>query len=173
WIDSPRLTIQVSRKQLRISELALRGQLNNTIARVEVAYYDLLFARETVKVQEEALRLARQLLAANRERIKQGGMAAQDEKQAESQASAQRALLLAAQRAVGAQENVLKSLLSDQLQEWQDTGIEPTGELDAKPQAVQRQESWERGLAMRPDLLQAREDLERLGYIVKFNRNQL
>jgi len=173
WIDAPRLHIQVSRKQLKISELGLRGQLMNVITRVELAYYDLLLTREAVKVQEEALRLAEELLAANRARIQQGVMAAQDEKQAESQASAQRSLLLAAQRAVGSQENVLKALLSDRLQDWQDVGIQPTTELQAAPAAVQRSESWERGLSMRPDLLQARADLERLGYIVKFNKNQL
>ena len=46
WVDAPRLNIQVSRKQLKISELALRGQLMNVVARVELAYYDLLLVRE-------------------------------------------------------------------------------------------------------------------------------
>ena len=173
WIDAPRLGIQVSKKLLKISELALLGQMMNTITRVELAYYDLLLAREVVKVQEQALGLAQQLVTANRARIQQGVMAALDEKQAESQASAQRALLLAAQRAVGAQENVLKGLLSDKLEEWQDVSIEPTGDLAATPHAAQRSESWARGLALRPDLLQARADVERLGYFVRFNLNQL
>src|SRR6185295_9593014 len=51
--------------------------------------------------------------------------------------------------------------------------IQPSGDLVAVPQKTQRSESWQRGLANRPDLLQAREDLERLGYVVKYNRNQL
>jgi outer membrane protein TolC len=173
WIDAPRLNIQISRKQLKISELVLRGQMMLTVTRVEVAFYDLLLARESVTVQDQALKLAEELVAANRERIKQGVMAALDEKQAESQASAQRSLLLGAQRAVGAQENVLKGLLSDQLAAWQDVPIVPAGDLTAAPESVQRKESWERGLTMRPDFLQAREDLERLGYIVKFNWNQI
>jgi len=87
--------------------------------------------------------------------------------------SVQRSLLLAATRTVSIQENVMRGLLSDNLVEWQDTAIQPAGELTAVSQAVQRHESWQRGLAMRPDLLQARADLERLGYIVKFARNQL
>jgi HAE1 family hydrophobic/amphiphilic exporter-1 len=143
------------------------------VARVELAYYDLLLVREAVTVQQEALNLAQELLEANRERIKQGTLAALDEKQAESQVSAQRSLLLTAQRAVSLQENVLKSLLSDKLADWQDTSIQPVGDLTAVQQSVRRDQSWERGLALRPDFLQAREDLERLGYIVKFNRNQL
>ena len=173
WIDEARVTIQVNRKQLRISELALRTQLMTVIGQVEAAFYDLLLARESVKVQLEALALAERLVAANRERIRQGVMAALDEKQAEAQASAQRSLLLSAQRAVGLQENVLKSLLSDHFADWQDISLQPMGELGAPAPQVQRNESWERGLSMRPDLLQAREEVARRGVISKFTRNQL
>jgi outer membrane protein TolC len=140
---------------------------------VELAFYDLLLARENVQVQDQALQLARELLDANRERIRQGVMAALDEKQAESQVSGQRSLLLAANRTVSLQQNVLKGLLSDNLTDWQDLNIQPAGELAAVPQATRRADSWSRGLAMRPDLLQARTDLERLGYIVSYTRNQL
>jgi outer membrane protein TolC len=173
WIDEARLTIQINRKQLRISELGLRGQLMNVVGSVEAAFYDLLLARESVKVQLEALALAERLVAANRERIRQGVMATLDEKQAEAQASAQRSLLLSAQRAVGLQENVLKALLSDHLADWQDVSIQPVGDLGASAPRVQRNESWERGVSMRPDLLQAREEVARRGSIVKFTRNQL
>lgn len=173
WIDGQRLRLQVSRKRLKISELAWRGQLMDTITRVELAFYDLLLARESVKVQEQALGLTQELLEASRARIQQGVMAALDEKQAESQVSAQRSLLLVAQRNVSLQENVMKALLSDNLMEWADTTIQPSGDLAAVSQKVQRNESWQRGLTNRPDLLQAREDLERLGYIVKYNRNQM
>jgi outer membrane protein TolC len=173
WIDEPRLNIQVNRKRLRISELAWRGQLMETVTRVEVAFYNLLLARENVKVQEQALTLARELLSANRERIRQGVLAALDEKQAESQVSAQQSLLLVALGSVNVQQNVLKGLMSDRLSEWADVTIEPSGNLTAEVPQLHRAESWQRGLAGRPDLLQAREDLERLGYVVKFNRNQL
>jgi outer membrane protein TolC len=132
-----------------------------------------LLARESVKVQQEALRLAQELLEANRERIRQGVLAALDEKQAESQVSAQRSLLLGALGNVGSQENLLKALLSDNLSEWQDVTIQPAGELSAVSQRVQRNESWQRGLALRPDLLQARTDLEQRGYVVKYQRNQM
>lgn len=173
WIDEPRLQIQVSKKLLKISELAWRGQLMDTVTRVELAFYDLLLAQENVKVQEQALRLAEELLAANKQRIEQGVMAALDEKQAESQVSAQRSLLLAARRTVSIQENVMRSLLSDNLAEWQDVAIQPAGELQAVSQTVERRESWQRGMTLRPDLLQARADLERRGLVVRFTRNQL
>ncbi len=173
WIDERRLYIQTSRQRLKISELAWRGQVMETVTRVEVTFYDLLLARESVKVQEQALRLAEELLSANRARIAQGVLAALDEKQAEAQVSAQRALLLIAQQNVRVQENLLIGLLSDNLAEWADTTLQPAGELSATPASPQRSESWQRGLASRPDVLQAREELTRLGYVVSFNRNQL
>jgi outer membrane protein len=173
WIDAPRLSLQVNRARLKISELAWRGQLMETVTRVELAFYDLLLARESVKVQEQALRLAEELLSGNRARIEQGVLAALDEKQAESQVSAQRSLLLSAQRNLRIQENVIKGLLSDNLANWADVAIQPAGDLTAVARRAQRQDSWEHGLAHRPDLLQAREEVERLGYIVRYNRNQI
>lgn len=172
WVDSRRVTIQVSRNRLRVSELIWRGQLMETLTRVELAFYDLLLARDSVKVQEQALELAKELLAASRERIQQGVLAALDEKQAESQVSVQRSVLLAAQRTVSVQENVLKGLLSDRITDWVELSLQPQGELTASRQTVQRTESWQRGMAQRPDLLQARADLDRLGYLVRYNRNQ-
>jgi outer membrane protein TolC len=173
WIDAARLNIQVNKKLLKISELGLRQQIMNTVTGVELAYYDLRLALQNVTVQEQALKLAEQLLSANRQRVEQGVLAPQDEKQAESQVASQRAVLLDAQRALAAQQNVLKGLLSDKMAEWQDVTIEPSDEISAPQQTFSRQESWRKGLALRPDLLQAQLDLERLGYVLKFNRNQL
>lgn len=173
WIDSTRLNIRVSRNRLKTSELALRQQIMNTVTSVELAYYDLMLAQESVKVQEKALQLAEELLDANRERVKQGVLAALDEKQAESLVAVQRSALLAVGRARYSQQNVLKGLLSDRLSDWADVTIEPTGELSASKKPVSRQESWQKGMTMRPDFLQAKLDWERFGLNRMFNYNQL
>ena len=173
WIDAARLNIQVSKKLLRISELSLREQIMNSVTSVELAYYDLKLAQQRVRVQEQALNLTEELLSANRQRVEQGVLAPLDEKQAESQVASQRGVLLVAQRLLAAQQNVLKSLLSDNMAEWQDVLVEPTDEMTAPAAALDRQSSWQKGLTQRPDFLQARLNLERLGYLLKFNRNQL
>jgi outer membrane protein TolC len=173
WTDAARLNIQVNKKLLGISELGLRQQIMNTVTSVELAYYDLKLARQNVRVQEQALALAQELLAANRHRVEQGVLAPLDEKQAESQVASQRAILLVAQRLLAAQQNVLMGLLSDKMSEWQDVLVEPVDEISAPPIALDRQSSWQKGLTLRPDFQQARLDLERLGYILKFSRNQL
>jgi len=173
WIDEARLNILVSRKLLDISELSLRQQIMNTVTSVELAYYDLKLAQQNVGVQEEALKLAQELLDANKHRVEQGVLAPLDEKQAESQVAARRAVLLVAQNLLAAQQNVMKGLLSDNMAEWRDVLIEPVDEMSAPRAALDRQSSWRKGLAQRPDFLQAKLDIERLGYVLRYTRNQL
>jgi outer membrane protein TolC len=173
WIDAARLNIQVSKKLLSISRLSLRQQIMNTVTSVELAYYDLKQARENVRVQERALNLAKELLSANQQRVAEGVLAPLDEKQTESQVASQRAILLVAQRLLASQQNVLKGLLSDDMSKWKDALVEPTDDMTARPSDLDRQSSWQKGLTLRPDLLQARLDIERLGYVLKYNHNQL
>jgi outer membrane protein TolC len=173
WIDSTRLNIRVSKKRLTMSELALRLQIMSTVTSVELAYYDLILAKETVRVQEQALQTTQQLLTENKERVRVGIMAPFDEKQAESQVAARQADLLTAQRILATQQNVLKILLVDDTDAWRASPPEPTETLTATPQVFNLQESWQKGFTLRPDLLLARVDLERQGIVLKFLRNQL
>src|SRR5438105_2112774 len=173
WIDNTRLQIYLDRKNLRISELDLRNQVISTVTAVEQAYYDLMFSQENIKVQQKALELAERLVAENKKRVEVGALAPLDEKQAESQAAANRADLLAAIGTEDTQERVLKSLLSDDYSKWKDVAIRPTAVLVAVPEQFNLQESWEKGLHMRPDLLQAELNLEKQGYVIRFQKNQL
>ena len=61
WIDSPRETIQVNKKLLKVSKLALTQQIMATLTSVELAYYNLIVAQEQVKVYEQATQLAQRL----------------------------------------------------------------------------------------------------------------
>ena len=173
WIDNTRLTIQVTKKQLKISELGLRQQIMNVITSVELGYYDLLLARERIRVQQQALDLAERLVRESKRRVGVGTMARLDEKQAESQVSARQADLFGARGLFVAQEYQLKNLLSDNFTEWDGIRIEPTESLTIVTNAFDLHQSWGRGLAQRPDLLQMKVDLERQGVVLKYLRNQL
>src|SRR5262249_20310434 len=67
----------------------------------------------------------------------------------------------------------LKSLLSDEYSQWKDVHIEPAESMVAVPQTFNLQESWQKGITMRPDLLQQRLSLEKQGFVVRFSKNQL
>jgi outer membrane protein TolC len=173
WIDPARAAIQVNRRNLRISEEQLRRIVTDTLFLVEQAYYNLIFARENVKVQATALELASQLLRENRKRVEVGALAPLDEKQAEAEVASTRAALIDAERTLSEAQNVLKGLITDKYAEWNMVNIEPVDNLLAVPVVSDVQLSWQRGLSLRPDLSELKFALERAGITVKLRKNQL
>jgi outer membrane protein TolC len=172
-IDPARAQIKVDRVNLRISEEALHATINDTLLKVEQAYYNLIFARENVKVQATALELASQLLRENRKRVEVGALAPLDEKQAESEVASTRAALIDAERTLSEQQNILKGLITDKYADWNAVNLEPIDNLLAVPVISDVQESWRRGLNERPDLMEIKYGLERAGITLKLRKNQL
>jgi len=173
WIDATRLNISVAKNRVNYSEQVLRKRIMDTILLVERAYYDLMAARENVKVQEQGLQLADRLLAENKRRVEVGALAPLDEKQAASQVAARRADLQTAQQQLSLAQNTLKSLISANYKELHDTAIDPTEKLSTPVQSFNLQDSWGKGMTQRPELLQAKLDLERQGVQLRYDKNQL
>jgi outer membrane protein TolC len=173
WIDAPRMQIALNKRNLAISEWQLRDQLMQTITAVEEAYYNLIFMRENVRVQQTALKLANELLAANKKRVEVGQLAPLDERQAESQVASTVADLIEAERNYLVQQNTLKNLITDNFAEWADVIIEPMENLVAVPAASDITDSWKRGLTMRPDIQELKLDLEKRDITLKYLKNQM
>ncbi|HZR17205.1 MAG TPA: TolC family protein [Verrucomicrobiae bacterium] len=174
WIDNNRLVIRIARNRLKYSELTLRLQIMQTITTLEQAYYDLIYNRENVIVQQKAVELAERLVMENRKRLEVGALAPLDLQSAEAQAASTRAAVIAANSQLGTQERLLKSLITDAYaNEWANVGIEPGAKLMAPAPVVNLQDSWSKGLAQRPELLQAKLDVERQGIQLKYDKNQL
>jgi len=172
-IDSPRRTIAVAKRTLKINELVLSHQIMRTVNSVEKAYYELVYARENVLVQDSSLQLAEKHLRETRRRVELGALAPLDQTQAESQAAARRADLLSAQVQLDTRMNALKGLLSDDFALVADVKFDPTDKLLAVVHQFDTQDSWVRGLERRPDLLQSKESLERQKIVLRYNKNQI
>ena len=173
WIDSTRLSIHVAKISLRQSELGLRNSIMNITTSTENAYYDLIAAIENVKVRQKALELAERLLSENKKRVQVGALAPLDEKQAESQVASARADLVSARQSLASQQNILKSLLTDDYVQLHNIELRPVESLTAPVENFDLQQSWNNGMTLRPDLQQAKLDLERQGIQLKYDRNQL
>jgi outer membrane protein TolC len=173
WTDATRYQIAVQKNALKGSEWGVRGQIMSTLTAVESAYYALIYAFDEVKVQEKAVELAEKLLAENKKRVEVGAMAPLDEKQAEAQLAASRADLLTAQRNLAVAQNTLKSLLTDDYSAWHALELQPAGKLVAVPVALDVQDSWMKGMVLRPDLQQARLSLENSGLSLRLANNQV
>ena len=173
WIDQTRMNIRVAKNRVKYSELTLKQQIMQTATTVETAYYDLIYDRENVTVQQKAVELATQLVVENKKRVEVGALAPLDEQQAEAQAASTEAALIAAKSALAVQEHLVKQLITDQYSQWANFSLEPSGTLTSPRQFFNLQDSWSKGLTQRPDFLQAKLDIEKQGVTIKYNHNQL
>jgi outer membrane protein TolC len=175
WIDQTRLNIRVARNRLEYTEQGVRQQIITSVTAVENAYYELIFAQGNVKVEQEALELAQTQLDQDRQRVEikvlaeRGGTIEQDE----SQVATSKANLIAAQNTLSIDENALKNLLTDNYVFWHGIMIQPTATLAATLQLFDLQDSWNKGMTGRPDLLQSRLNVAQQGIQLKFYYNQL
>ena len=173
WIDTTRLNIRVAKNRLKYSEQGLRLQLITSVTAVVTAYYELIFAQQNVQVQQQALDLAQTQLDQDNQRVQIGTLAILSVQQDESQVAQAKANLIAAQSTLDTDQNALKNLLTDDYSKWHDVDIQPTASLEAAQQQFDLQDSWSKGLAERPDLLQAKLNVEQQGIQLKYYRNQL
>src|SRR5262249_4995463 len=101
WIDQNRLNIRVGKNRLKYSEEGLRLQIMQIITTLEQAYFDLIYSRENVLVQEKAVELAERLVAENRKKLEVGTLAPLDLQSAEAQAATSRAAVIKAMADLG------------------------------------------------------------------------
>jgi outer membrane protein TolC len=173
WIDSTRLVIHVNKNRLTYSDLQLKLQVMQTITALEKSYYDLIYNRENVLVQQKAAELTDRLVMENKKKLEVGALAELDLASAEAQAAQNRAAIIAASSLLGTQERALKLYITDQISQWADVTVVPSGSLTAVPQDFNRQNSWSKALAERPEYQQAKLDAERAGILLKYDWNQL
>lgn len=172
WIDADRQRISVNKKTLQMSETALRRRVMEIATQVQVTYYELIFFREKIRLEQAALGLAQELVSETRKKVEVGELAPLEVKQAEAQAGMIESGLLTIEEAYEAQQNALKALISDDVHGWMDATIDPTENLSAVVELYDKYDSWDRAMKQRPDLLEARLDLERHDIHLRYTWNQ-
>ena len=173
WIDIYRRDIDLSKKQVQVSEFAFRGVLMNLVAKVETVYYDLLLARDEVKVQDTSLTVANRLLSIIRKQVQVGTRTDLDAQLAESDLERVRAALARAQGNYAIQKNNLKNLLTDNLHDWQLLDVEPADQLTLVQEPSNLQESWSNALNKRPEIVLGRLLIETADVNLRYLYNQL
>jgi outer membrane protein TolC len=73
-----RLPLMTAQSNLKVSEFSLRNQLLNLINTAESAYWNVISARETVRVQESALETAKKNLAFTQQQLDLGAISKLD-----------------------------------------------------------------------------------------------
>ncbi len=172
-IDATRQQLLVTRINQDISDIELQQTTMNTVANVRNAYWDYVFAVQSVDVARQSLLLAEELLRNNQTKVDIGTMAPIDVVQAQSQVAQQRQAVVTAEGTRRTAEIALKRLIvsgtSDPL--WTST-LEPVDRPDFRPEPVDLAAATQRALASRTDVLQARKNLEANDVTLRLLNNQ-
>ncbi|HEX7797566.1 MAG TPA: TolC family protein [Vicinamibacterales bacterium] len=173
-IDTTRQTLVVTKLNQDISEIQLQALIINTVSNVRNAYWDYVFAVQSVEVAKQSVDLADQLVKDNQTRVEVGTMAPIDIVQAQSQAATQRQNLATAIGTQRTAELALKRLIVGGTEDpnWSVT-LDPVDRPDFAPQPIDIPAAVKRGLENRTDLQQAKKNLQVNDVTLKYLRNQI
>ncbi|MEQ1868876.1 MAG: TolC family protein [Vicinamibacterales bacterium] len=172
-IDNTRQQLVITKLNQDISEIQLQALIINTVSNVRNAYWDYVFALQSVDVAHRSVALAEQLVKDNQTRVEIGTMAPIDVVQAQSQAATQRQNLAAAEGTRRTAEITLKRLIVAGTDDpnW-GASINPVDRPDFVPVLVDVTAAVRRGLDSRTDLQQARKNLQVNDTTLKYLANQ-
>ena len=170
-------------RQLDMSEAALKSTLLQTIYGVEEAYWNLYYARESLRVLEMSLAQSRETLKRNEEAARIGTKSAVEVLSAETEVAGYEDRVLSARLQVEKTENRLKSLLNMPVAgaaagvaavSGEDlVSIIPADEPQAAKHAVTYEEALATALAERPELARTDAMMANAATDIGYFRNQL
>lgn len=104
--------LRVAQTQLQISQSVFRSQLMAMILQISDVYWDLIFQRENLKVQQQSLLAAEQLLELNRNKVQLGLLAPIEILVAEAGVASRVEAVVLAEKAIQDTEDLLRRLLN-------------------------------------------------------------
>jgi len=158
-----------------ISEENFQKILEDTIYNVEVAYWNLVYSRENLKVRQQSLRLAQELLEKNKVEIEAGTLPPIELLTAESEVSTRQADILEAQALVKNYEDQLKVIinLAAEMEDVKNVQLIPTDSPSVEKREISYEEALTVALQKRPDLEAIRVDLKNKEFNFSYAKNQL
>ncbi|HEX3738250.1 MAG TPA: TolC family protein [Terriglobales bacterium] len=155
--------IRISKNDREITDVAFRLQILTTVDQIENLYWNLVYAYENVKVQQEALAFAQKTLSDNQKQVQIGSLAPIEVVRAQNSVATDQQNLVQAQTNLDLQQLLMKNALSRTLQDPQLASAEviPTTTM-ALPQqepVVPTEDLINEALQHRPDLAESRIDL--------------
>jgi len=169
--------IQIAKNDREISDVAFRLQTITTVDQIENMYWDLVFAYENVKVQNENLAFAQKTLSDNKKQVEIGTLAPIEVVRAQSTVASDQQTLTLALTNLQLEQLLMKNALSRTLVDPRlaDAEVIPTStmEVPAQEPVVPTEELVNDALSHRPDLAEARINLTNTGISNKAIRNSL
>ena len=155
--------IRIAKNNREISDVAFRLQIITTVDQIENLYWDLVYAYENVRVQQEALTFAQRTLADNKQQVQFGTLPPIQVVSAQATVATDQQALILAQTNLELQELLMKNALSKTLEDPALGGAEvipiSTMQLPAQEPVVPTQDLINDALGHRAELAESRIDL--------------
>lgn len=166
--------IRIAQNNAKVEEHVFTDRVLTVLATVEQTYWELVFANESLKVAQAALKAAEELLASNRAKAKAGVMSIVDVLQAEAAVAARVEQVLIAEKAIRDQEDQFRRLLNPAEEELrQDVRLSPADQPLTVLESISLQEAIDIAIERRPEILQAGKNVDTSEVNTKFAKNQL
>ncbi len=173
-IDINTSQILIAKNNKDISEADFRQLLIDTISNVQNAYWDLVYAKENLKVQEESLKLAQDFEKRVKAQVRVGIMAPIEILQAQAEVAAREEDIIMAQNSLEKASDVLKEIMNmkEDLYDWGGL-LQPLDEPAFSGKIPNLKKKIAKALELRPDIQKTRLDLKNENINLKYNENQL
>jgi len=169
--------IRIAKNNRELSDVAFRLQTLTTVDQIENMYWDLVFAYENVRVQQESLAFAQKTLADTQKQVQIGSLAPIEVVRAQSTVASDQQQLTLAQTNLQLQQLLMKNALSRNLKNTvlADAEVIPTStmQLPQEEPVVPTQDLVNDALNHRAELAESRIDLSSRELNAKAVRNAL
>jgi len=158
-----------------MSENQLKRVLQETIYSVEEAYWNMVHSIENLKVRQQSLKLAQDLLEKNRRAVEVGTLAPIEILSAQSEAATREADILQAEAVLKDSEDRLKTIinLAAEGEGAELAEIIPLDKPTYEKKEMTLDEALRTAMENRPDLNATRIDLKNKDLNLSYSRNQL
>ncbi|HEY6944309.1 MAG TPA: TolC family protein [Candidatus Acidoferrum sp.] len=172
-----RRNIIIASNNRKIADLAFAQQAITTTTNTITAYWELVYARANVTVEQQAVAVSEKLFNDNKKQLEIGTMAPLDVTRAEAQLATDRQNLIVAQTVQLQDEQTLKNAITRNPLDPRIINLEiiPTDKPSAPEQteAPSFEEALKEAYAKRPDLLEQEYNLKNAALDVKATHNAL
>src|SRR6266478_3609800 len=169
--------IHIAKNNRELSDVAFRLQVTDSVDQIENIYWDLVFAYENVRVQNESLAFAQKTLSDTKKQVEIGSLAPIEVVRAQSTVATDQQQLTLAQTNLQLQQLLMKNALSRTLVDPRlaDAEVIPTSTMQLPPQepVVPTQDLVNDALGHRGELAEARINLKNEEISIKAIRSLL
>ncbi len=153
-IDHDRAELRIRSKAIDISEADLELRVIDIVSRVELAYWDLVGARQAIHVADEGVQWAREQMARSKRLIEAGTLAPVELAGTEAELERRRDTYFASLNGVTDAENNLKTLIASGKEDpiWGDAVIPTEEQAVAAPVEDDLQRVVDAAMQKRPEL---------------------